>query len=136
MDTLFGVLALPKLCLLLVPTKGRFSLTDLEMAVLRRLGLFRQGLWQELWNELQAEEKHRHGIIETRAAKKARSTPNVADARVLHRTRLLVGDGAAAKAVQSLASAGIHQASNPAVLQQLRELHPAGRPVSDPHLPT
>ena len=99
--------------------KGKFSFTDLEVTLLRRLQLFLEGQWASLWNGLKAEETLRSGIIETRAGKKARASPDTFYERTLRRTRNLVGDGAAAKAVLSLSSEGVHQPSDPAVLDKL-----------------
>lgn len=135
LDALFGILALPKLCLRTLPVKGRVSLSDIELTVIRRLQSFRRGDWEALWRELHTEQQLRTGVVETRAAKKARLAADTFDKHTLIRTRQLVSDGAAAKAVQSLSSEGVHQATDPAVLKKLRDLHPEGSPVSDPRLP-
>ena len=54
-DALFGILAMPKLCLRPLSGKGKFSATELELSVLRRLDVFRQGQWLTLWREFAAE---------------------------------------------------------------------------------
>ena len=131
-DSLFGILALPKLCLRPVATKGKFALTELELAILRRLELFRTGHWDVLWAEFQRESFSQHSVVETRASKKARTITDVTDSRTLRRVRTLLAEGAAAKAVQTLSYEGVHQADDPRILDALRALHPVGTPV-DPH---
>ena len=129
---LFGVLALPRLCLRPVPLKGRFSITELEMAILRRLNLFRSGEWFTLWGEASKEATMKEGV-ETRATKRSRQGPHPdgpLDDKTVRRTRTLVADGASGKALQSLMSDGVRAASDPAVIAELAALHPLGPPVS------
>ena len=135
--SLFGVLALPRLCLRTVPLKGRFSVTELEMSILRRLDLFRRGDWHTLWGEAAKDALLREGV-ETRASKRARQgahDADVLDDRTVRRSRQLVGDGAPGKALQSLLSDGVRSAQDPAVLAQLQALHPQGPPVTLANLP-
>ena len=105
-DTLFGVLALPKLCLRSVPTKGKFSITELEMALSRRLSMFEAGEWLALWEEAKLDAAARD-LVETRSVKRARMAADQFDQGTLRQTRTLVGEGAPAKAVQSLLSQGL-----------------------------
>ena len=134
-DTLFGVLALPKLCLRRVPVKGKFSVSELEMSLLRRLDLFRRGDWQTLWAEATADTAPSHSVVETRAAKRLRQGDDSLPDAGVRRACTLVGEGAPAKAIQFLLSDGLHQASDPEVQARLRALHPPGRPVDPAALP-
>ena len=134
-DTLFGVLALPKLCLRSCPTKGKFSISELEANLLRRLDLFRKGEWQTLWLEAAKDVTPPNLVVETRSAKRARQDPDTLPVAGVRRACTIVGEGAPAKAVQFLLSDGLHQASDPEVQAKLRLLHPPGRPVDSAALP-
>ena len=69
---LFGVLALPKLCSRLPASRGRFSSSELKLAIVRHLELFRSGQWADLWSEAQRDLSALTPVVETRATKRAR----------------------------------------------------------------
>ena len=52
--------------------------------------------------------------------------PRTFDARTVDATRAMVAEGAPGKALTLLTSQGVHDSSDPEVLQRLKDLHPAG----------
>ena len=136
-DALFGALALPKLCLRTTPARGKHAASEVESSILHRLDLFRQGQWFTLWGEAAKERAQLDLVVETRAQKRARQEDlgRHIDPGALRRTRTLVGEGAPAKAIQSLLSDGLLQAADPQTMRKLEALHPAGNPVDIPSIP-
>ena len=136
-DTLFGALGLPKLCLRTTPARGKHAASEVESAILHRLELFRQGHWFTLWGDAAKERAQLDLVIETRGQKRARQDgPHQhIDPGALRRVRTLVGEGAPAKAIQSLLSEGLLQAADPQTVRKLEALHPAGNPVHTQSIP-
>ena len=124
---LFGMLAFPKLVLRTAPAKGNRAGEHLFMIIEHRLQMFCDGGYQGLWEAALKDNAQALAPSgpSTRAAKRQKLglDGRVPD-RTLDRVRELVGEGASKKALQLLTSSGIHDSADPAVMQQLRKLHP------------
>ena len=124
---LFGVLAFPKLVLRTVPVKGNNATEQLVLALEQRLHLFQCGDYQSLWDQAMRDNPNANTFSApvTRAAKRQKTGAGPPAERTLARVRELVAEGASKKALQLLTSTGIHDSSDPAVIEHLKRLHPA-----------
>ena len=124
---LFGVLAFPKLVLRTVPVKGNNATEQLVLALEQRLHLFQCGDYQSLWDPAMRDNPNANTFSApvTRAAKRQKTGAGAPAERTLARVRELVAEGASKKALQLLTSTGIHDSSDPAVIEHLKRLHPA-----------
>ena len=124
---LFGVLAFPKLVLRTLPVKGNNATEQLVLALEQRLHLFQCGDYQSLWDQAMRDNPNANTFSApvTRAAKRQKTGAGAPAERTLARVRELVAEGASKKALQLLTSTGIHDSSDPAVIEHLKRLHPA-----------
>ena len=124
---LFGMMAFPKLVLRTAPAKGSRGPEHLRTVLEHRLQLFCDGGYQTLWDHALRDNCNalNFNAATARAVKRQRTGggEQVSD-RTLDRVRELVAEGASKKALQLLTSTGIHDSSDPLVIQQLRKLHP------------
>jgi hypothetical protein len=117
----FAILSLPKLALTPPAVKGEFGTGELEDTIRIRLRRFQAGEYDSLYADLKELITQKDRV--TTRARSEKTGPALKDHQV-RRLRTLVGEGAAAKAVQSLGSKGVHDPNDPEVVKRLQKLHP------------
>ena len=128
-ERLFGLLAFPKMVLRTIPTGGGQAAEHLRVAIEHRLTAYCAGDYNGLWEQAMKDNPNANSFSApvTRGAKRQRvggGSERIPD-RTLARVRGLVAEGASKTALQLLTSTGIHDSSDPAVIQKLQELHPS-----------
>ena len=118
-EGVYRYVALPKLVLRELPRGGKSHHGQAAEVVRRRLGLFREGRYEALWDAPDERRKPR-----TRGQAKVGEF-ELSKASV-DTIRGLVEEGALSKAAKHLVSRGLHDSSDPAVCTALQELHPVG----------
>ena len=123
---MWALLAFPKLVLRANARGGRSHNTDVATEVNRRLFMWRTWQWGPLWEEALASARPQGQGPITRG----RTAAAAVTEETCKRLRRLVGEGAPARAMQTLLSEGVHDAADPEVQQRLRELHPGAPPLA------
>ena len=123
---MWALLAFPKLVLRANARGGRNHNADVVTEVNRRLFMWRTWQWGPLWEEALASARPQGQGPNTRGRTAAAAVTEA----TCKRLRRLVGEGAPARAMQTLLSDGVHDAADPAVQQRLRELHPGAPPLA------
>ena len=97
---------------------------SLSTSVRAGISLAVTGPWQTLMEKTSPPERRPHTRSQARTGS---GRPEATDQRTVAAVRVLLAEGAAARAVKLLSSDGMHETGDGAVLQRLHELHP--RPV-------
>ena len=127
--SLYALLALPKFVLTPPRVKWRHSKENTIACIKDRLGRFQAGDWAPLWADIAQYAPQNRVMTRSRASTQG---DDFAKAR---RAKFLVGEGAPAKALQTLMSHGVHDPSDPAVHAKLVGLHPDSAPPDLSRLP-
>ena len=105
---------------------------DQAREVRRRVHAFSDGAWLDLWKATGAGTRSNPRRGRKRPADEdTESAPSrVQDRGFLNSLQGMMEDGAFGKAAKHLLSAGLHDPTDPAVLEALRRLHPPPAPMS------
>ena len=125
-----NLMCLPKLVLGIPKRRGQAHRRQAAADVTRRLCAFRRGDLSALWVEALRRPSKSTTQRPTRRSTRADEDPSDMPEAAVTLIKALVQEGALSKAAEMLVSEKVLDASDPAVLARLKELHPIGEQVS------